>query len=902
MKLTNTAVFALFLLVLLARGNAQQPPPVNAAAPRPADVSPPLSVDAAMKTFTLAPGYRVELVASEPLVIDPVAIDWDPDGRMWVVEMPGYMRDIQASGELDPVGRVVVLEDTDSDGKMDKRTVFAEGLVLARAVKVLDRGVLVAEPPNLWLMRDTTGDLKADAKDLVTDRYGRREANVEHNANGLLWALDNWIHTSEVDIVLRLKNGQFDVRSVPARGQWGLSQDDAGRIYRNSNPSALHVDLVPTPYFGRNPDLRRTRGSYEFLGADAGLNTVWPARPTPAVNRGYQTGVLRPDGTLREFTAASVPTVYRGDRLPADLYGNVFVAEPAANLVSRIVVEDDGRTLRGRKAYERQEFLASTDERFRPVNLSSAPDGTLYVLDMYRGIIQHRAYITEYLRDQIVGRNLEAPVHYGRIYRVVHESTRRGVRPSLASATPARLVETLAHPNGWWRDTAQRLLIERADKSVAGALVAMATPAKRAASFQPRLHALWTLEGLDALTPAVVEAALGDPAREVRMSAVRLAEPWLREPRHALHAAVRKLMSDPDWNVRQQVAASLGELAEGREAALAAVLENHATDPVIADAALSGVKGREPAVLDLLLKPGAETPARSAALTLLAATMIASREDPLAQRLFDELAKPSRPEWQRSALLHGAEVALLGAAAPGSEGERGRGAGRGADPQEPCPSCPGGRAGPGGAPAFARGNGAAAAEEGGARGAGGGRGAGRGRGNAPALKLSRAPAVASPDASNGGIGSRLAAVLARVEWPGKAGVAAVTPLTAEEQARFDAGRTIYQNLCVACHQADGRGREKLANSLVGSPLAVGSPGLPVRVLLHGKEGANGLMPPLGGVLSDEQIAAVLTYIRREWGNTGSPMDAAAVASIRGATGDRTRPWTDQELSTMRDPR
>ena len=264
--------------------------PASAAQPRPAH-APVLSPAESMKTFRLQPGYKVELVASEPMIQDPVAIDFDPDGRLWVVEMTGYMKTIAAANEHDPLGRIVVLEDTDDDGRMDKRTVFADGLVLPRALKVLAHGVLVGEPPNLWLMRDSNGDLKADGKELVTDKYGSRDANVEHNANSLTWALDNWIYTSEVDIYLRLKHGTFEVRKTPARGQWGNSQDDAGRIYRNTNESVLHVDIVPTPYYGRNPNLVRTRGSYESLGGDANeVNTVWPAHPTPGVNRGYQAG------------------------------------------------------------------------------------------------------------------------------------------------------------------------------------------------------------------------------------------------------------------------------------------------------------------------------------------------------------------------------------------------------------------------------------------------------------------------------------------------------------------------------------------------------------------------------------------------------------------------------------
>src|SRR6267143_827539 len=407
--------------------------------PQARSSSPPLSPADALKTFYLPPGYSIELVASEPLVQDPVAVDWDLDGRLWVVEMSGYMRNMAGANEHDPVGRVIVLQDENGDGRMDKRTVFADGLVLARAVKVLDRGVLVGEPPNVWLMHDTNGDLRMDTKELVTNQYGRLEGDPQNNANVFDWSLDNWMQGAAQDIALRLKNDAFEVRRTLRRGQWGVTGDDAGRIYRNTNESALHVDLVPTMYFARNPNLLRTRGSYERLSDDnPELNVVWPVRPTPATNRAYQFGILRADRSLARFTAVCAPVVYRGDRLPADLYGNVFVAEPAANLVSRIVLSDDGTTLRARKAYDRGEFLASTDERFRPVYLSNAPDGTLYIVDMYRGIIEDRLSMTEYLRDQIVARKLEQPIGLGRIYRVVHETTRRDTSRALATASAAQ--------------------------------------------------------------------------------------------------------------------------------------------------------------------------------------------------------------------------------------------------------------------------------------------------------------------------------------------------------------------------------------------------------------------------------------------------------------------------------
>jgi len=600
------------IVAVLAIAATADPKPQSSPADRPwppgvqkvsAD-SPALSPEDALKTFFMPPGYHLELVASEPLIQEPVAFDWDLDGRLWAVEMPGFMADIRGSNEHDPIGRVVVLEDTDGDGRMDKRTVFADGLVLARSLKVLDRGVLVAEPPNVWLMRDTNGDLRVDSKERITDQYGRFDGDPQNNANGFYWGLDNRMYTAgQSTIQLRLKDGVFEVQPTLSRGEWGVSEDDAGRTYRNTNESALHVDLVQTSYYARNPSLARTRGSYERLADETpDLNIVWPVRPNPGTNRAYQLGIDRDDGSLARFTSVCAPLVYRGDRLPAELYGNVFVAEPAANLVSRIILSDDGTGLRAKKAYERGEFLASTDERFRPVYLSNAPDGTLYIADMYRGIIEHRISITEYLRDQIVARKLEQPTGYGRIYRVVHETTTRDGASPFAHASATQLVDALSHTNGWRRDTAQRLLVERGARGVVPDLVKLATGAT---DWRTRLHALWTLDGLDAIQPETITAALEDSSRDVRVSAIRIAERWLGEAGNAMQAAVLKRLDDSDWAVHQQLAASIGMLPPGtRERAAADVLERYGTDPVVMDATLSGLRGNEWAVLERLLARG----------------------------------------------------------------------------------------------------------------------------------------------------------------------------------------------------------------------------------------------------------------------------------------------------------
>lgn len=884
MLLTRLRAAALIASVTVVTAYTDQSSPVNRPWPpgvqKVSSESPVLTPDEALKTFFMPPGYRVELVASEPLIHDPTAVDWDLQGRLWVVEMTGFVRDlVTPEPNLDRIGSVVVLEDTDSDGRMDKRTVFADKLIIPRAVKVLDNGVLIGEPGTLWFMRDTDGDLKADTREVITHSYGLLHGSVEGNANSLFWGLDNVMHTSENEVNIRLKNGEFELKPTLSRGEWGLSQDDAGRMYRNTNESALHVDLVPTPYFQRNPALLRTRGSYESLAAENGdLNVVWPVRPNPGTNRAYQAGVDREDGSLNRFTAVCAPLIYRGDRLPAELYGNAFVAEPAANFVSRIVLSDDGTTIKARKAYENAEFLASTDERFRPVYITNAPDGALYVVDMYRGVIQDRMSTTMYLRDHILSRKLDAPVGLGRIYRVVHETTKRGTMNPFANATPAQLVEALSHPNGWRRDTAQRLLVERNAKSVVPALVKLAETANDP---RAKLHALWTLDGLDAIEPATVTKALEDPSSDVRMSAIRIAERWLATPNHPIATAVLKLTGDTHWSVREQLAASLGVLPSGpREAAAAAILERHASDPVVVDATLSGLRGSEPVVLEKLLQGGEQTPQRETAITMLAATIVRGGQDASTQSVLTSIGDAGRSEWQRSALLRGAEGAVLNATMPGTGGRRG------APPiaNAPCPTCPGGRAGPGGAYAFPRGNAPTPA----------------GRGGQRTVRLSREPAGLSAVAAAGGdLGTRAANVLARIEWSGKPGVAAPVPaLTSDEQQRFDAGREVYRNVCQACHQPDGRGQERVAPSLVGSALALAAPDIPARVLLNGKEGPIGLMPPVGSVLDDDQIAGVLTYIRREWGQTGTPVDPGQVKAVRTQTATRTRPWTHDELMAL----
>ena len=838
----SIAVVALAAVVLAGLATFRRRPVPRAPWP-PAVVAedqgaPDLSAEDSLKTIVVPPGYRVELVAKEPLVQDPILIDFDADGRMWVVEMPAFAAGKGMRDSRDGICRVVVLEDLDDDGTMDRRTVFADKLVLPRAIKTLATGVLVGEPPHLWWMRDTNGDLKMDEKELVSDTFGRLEGNPEHNANSLIWGLDNWIYTSEHDWHLRYRRGGFEVMPTLNRGQWGGSIDDAGRVYRNVNSSPLFVDFTLARYFMRSPGVVQTRGLYESL-ISLEQAEVWPVRPSRGVNRGYRDQVFRKDGSSRIMQSAATPVVYRGDRLPAELRGGVFVTDCTTNMLHWFVIDDDGRgRLTARNGFKAGEIFASRDERLRPVSAASAPDGTLYVVDMYRGVVQDSAYQTDYLRDYIQRNQLAQPTSRGRIWRLVHETTRRDRKPALSKETPAGLVPYLAHPNGWWRDTAQQLLVQRGDRAVVPALKELL---RSAPDWRTKLHALGTLGGLGALDVEALQPLYSDTSPDVRAWALRWSEPWLAEPGHPLAVAALRLMDDPHWTVRRQLAASIGELpAAARLEPAVAMLQRYGGDPITVDAVVSGLAGMEEDVLALLMHAeGNEEAAEGVAM--LSGAVARSRNPAAMLLLLDQAATTGRPLWQRTALLRGLDAGL--------------------------------RISDRGAPAGAR------------------RSA-----PAPVVRLPQAPASLTRMASESGdIGTLARAVAANLDWPGKpVARVEVPPLTADEKARFETGRKLYGTLCLACHGPDGRGREHQAPSMVGSPLLVGDAGVPTRIVLAGKEGDIGLMPPLAA-LTDDEIASVLTYVRREWGNTASAVEPDAVKEIRGLTKVRTRPWSAEEL-------
>ncbi len=786
----------------------------------------PLSPEDAVKSFKVAPGFKVQLFASEPMIECPVAISWDDQGRAYVLEMRGYMHDVEGLGEDKPLGVVSILEDTDGDGKADKKTVFADGLVLPRGLMVVNGGALVAEPPSLFFMKDTDGDGKADVKEVVDTSYGSRLGQPEHMANSPTRFLDNWIYNANHGMRYRLKDGKFIADSVPSRGQWGMAQDNYGRQYFNFNSDFLRANLVPEALYKRNPNWPGGAGGGVQIVKD---QSTWPIAPTPGVNRGYDGKTLSADGKLTASTATCGAAIFRSDLFGKDYNGNAFVPEPSANLVKRFILEEKDGVITGNNVKKGEEFLASTDERFRPVNAYTGPDGALWIADMYRGVIQHKGFLTHYLVANIKDRKLEQPVNMGRIWRIVPE----GAKPQTVKlpAEPAKLVAFLGHANGLVRDNAQRLLVEKKDATIVPALADLV----KSGSSLAKIHALWTLEGMGVPSPDAVKIALSDKDAKVRATAVRLAD-------RSLAPELAKLVGDPSVDVQIALGFTASAFPE-THATTVALAQSAGSNALVLDAILSGLRGRELETIQALLASPAKK-APTAILPALAGAVVNERKSARVKQLISIIAAQAANSDAQIALMEGAS----------------------------------GKVAPKGAP------------------------------KAKLLYLeSEEPALAKlAAAADAKTKSLVAALDARIAWPGKPGVPpppVIKPLTPNEQALFDTGKQVYSTLCTACHQPNGLGMDGLAPALVDSDWVLGNADILPKIVIHGLNGAivvNGQtwtleMPPLGPALSDEQVAGVVTYIRREWEHNASPITVEAVKAIRAEHKARTKSWTAEEL-------
>jgi mono/diheme cytochrome c family protein/glucose/arabinose dehydrogenase len=790
----------------------------------------------ALKTFKVEKGFKVQLVASEPMIETPVAMSWDHKGRLYVVEMRGYMNDVDGKGEDQKIGRIKRLVDVDGDGVMDRATVFVDNLLMPRGVMALGDGAVVAEPPTLKWYHDTDDDGVADKNEEIGGSYGSAGGQPEHMANSPTWCLDNWIWSAGYGTRFKYSKGQFISEPTRSGGQWGLTQDDWGRRYFNYNSDLLRTDLLPPSVYARNPNLAdRTALNFRVMSDQK----CWPSVPTPGVNRGYNTGQLTPDGKLATVTGTCGPCVYRGDLFGKAYDGNAFIPEPCGNLVKRLVLTDKEGIMNAKNAYTGVEFMTSTDERFRPVNAYNGPDGALYVVDMYRGIVQHKYFLTHYLIANIKARNLEQPVNMGRIWRIVPEKaeTKRTVLPEETTG----IVALLSHANGHVRDTAQRVLVERGDAAVAREVEKIATTG---ATPQVRVQALWTLEGLKALTPELLTTMLKDAHPKVRAAAVSMSN-------LAVMGELLKMTGDSSAEVRVQLAIQLSALP-GPDAQKAVLgLLKAGGSPLLVDAIASGVRGRELEYLEALLAEpvgeGEDKLVTSGLLQMLSACVMSERRDARVTKLLEVTATQNTGGPRQLAMLKGTAGFPLDKKLK-------------AQPRK-------------------------------------------------LLYLDAQPAAltAMVEKAKGGDAKKLVILVDKsLAWPGKPGVPpppVVVPLNAEQQGRFEKGKMIYAGLCAACHQPTGLGLEGLAPPLVDSEWVTGPSDRPIKIILHGMSGPIQVsgrtwtleMPPLPQ-FTDEDIAGVLTYIRREWEHTAGPVSPNDVAKIRQQHSGRTKAWTAAEMN------
>jgi glucose/arabinose dehydrogenase/mono/diheme cytochrome c family protein len=550
--------------------------------------APVLTVDEALKTFTVEKGFVIEPVAAEPLVEKPVALTFDERGRMWVCEMRGYMPDIDGKGEDKPVGRIAILEDTDQDGKIDKRTTFLDEIMLPRTILLVPEGVIFADQSTLYLT-ERDGDKPKGAPKVLDKNYSSG-GNVEHKPNGMMPGIDNWLYNSKSGTRYKFTDGKLISDKTANRGQWGITRDNFGRIFHNSNSTILVGDrTLPNLLIGNNSVNNKAK-----MDTRVGDNSVYPGRVTPGLNRayiselnGYTSNTIDPKTfKLTSATGACGPVIYRGTNFPSEYDGNAFICESSAQLIKTVKVDAKDGNLNGSHPLKKRDFITSTDERFRPVNIYNAPDGSLYILDMYHGIIQHRTYMTSYLRAQTLSRGLDGPgLGHGRIYRVRAANKPLEKVPNFEKADSKDLITALNSPVGAVRDLAQKLLIER--KAPAGEVRSALTAGPK--NPLTVIHLIWTLEGLGALEATDLENALASGDEGIVASALYASLSLVQDERAKLTESIANLEVKPmTLPYQARVLASIGRIKA--QAALVALLRKHGKVSLVREAAVAGIE------------------------------------------------------------------------------------------------------------------------------------------------------------------------------------------------------------------------------------------------------------------------------------------------------------------------
>lgn len=520
---------------------------------------PPKSPEEALASMRPRDGFQIELVAAEPVVIDPVYLDWDAKGRMWIVEMRDYPLGIDGKGQ--PGGQVKILYDDNRDGRMDRAVPFLTDLPFPSSVLPYGKGALVAAAPDLFYAEDNDGDGRADVRKVLFT--GFNPGNQQHRFNGFEWGLDGWLYLANGDSGgtvksiatrkslsiggrdLRLRPDTGEMETVSAQTQFGRRRDDWGNWFGNNNPTWLWHVTMPEHYLRRNPAVAVKRVSRTLANFEDSTRTFPASAPMTRPNQPW---------SLNHVTSGCSPTPYRDDLFGPDFATSVFISEPVHNVVHREVLSPFGSGLQSQRAPDEQksEFLASTDPWFRPTTLRTGPDGALYVTDMYRFILEHPEWISAEMQARV---NLRAGEDRGRIYRVSPEGSVRRLIPDLSGLDTTGLVAAMDSPNGWQRDRAMDRLVSRRDPSAVAPLRALLQPSHRP---QVRVQALATLGLLGALDFATLTGALNDPHPGVRRQALEQSERFAPDSREAFNA-VAALATDPDATVRLQVALTLGQ-------------------------------------------------------------------------------------------------------------------------------------------------------------------------------------------------------------------------------------------------------------------------------------------------------------------------------------------------------